>query len=458
MRPSSCVIDSVGHLVLSTDSDVMCGDGSWSSNLSMSLLIFFVLTTTIVSSDSSTADNDATDEDAVRTNGIQFAPLYSHVLRLFQFLICVVCFGFDSNKHQEKVIVCVMTVSGLMFLWSVFFPGKACNVSFVLHLRAGGCLFVTWTAVVCYLHKQNHDYADEKLLFVGIVIISVVMIISATITRFKEKREWKLELVANGLNDTIGALGRVADVLLVEEAFGGTCDGMALRANKFRTEIENCTSHTAFAHALMKFEENVLFERLTVQFINARHDWHYRLRELQGPKVFITLRSEAELLQSSIVPRSYVHKMSRELLTIILGYNLPEFVVWEIYCYLIDASGIRNVLKPLLTLSSSDDTIRQLNNRTDYGNLCFAEKLTQSAKQTFDVIKIENCEVGATKHKKSLAVLVNAKMKRYNHAGRPMELGEYGGKNNYYCGIAYNCGPTYGPQCVSCVGFSIDSF
>jgi hypothetical protein len=306
---------------------------------------------------------------------------------------------------------------------------------------------------MCYLHNENHHYANENCLFIGAGCIFVGSIICSVITHINDKKAWMAYLVANGFNDTVKSLGKIADVLLVEEAFGGTSSGMTLRAENFKFAVENCTTHTALARALIKFEGNILFERLSVDFLNSRQNWKSRLIALNGPQSFISLKTEAGFLQSSIIPRSYVHIMTRDLLTLVLGYNLPEFIVWEIFLYLIDASGIRSRLSPLLSYNTDGQGFRN-----DYyygGTQCFSNSLLKNSSYQLDTIKIKSLDIVAVTKVKQTPEMVQItdEPPRFNRQGRPMYLGEYDGKNNFYCGIDYNCGPTYGPQCSSCYGF-----
>ncbi len=84
-------------------------------------------------------------------------------------------------------------------------------------------------------------------------------------------RLWKTEIQASGLNQTLVDLNSTAELILVEDALGGgSFEGKQKRTNLFPMEINQSLTPSRLAQLLIRFEEKILAERLSYEFLSDR--------------------------------------------------------------------------------------------------------------------------------------------------------------------------------------------
>jgi hypothetical protein len=95
MRPSSCMdsasdgsSDGSKLAYMSTASNVVCGCGEhWASLGAYPLLIYFIVTSSVLSAD------DAALLQSQKLQNVRFTPVYSLLMRTVQFMCCALCAG-----------------------------------------------------------------------------------------------------------------------------------------------------------------------------------------------------------------------------------------------------------------------------------------------------------------------------------------------------------------------------
>lgn len=351
LRPYSCLSYN-GSLVLSTDHSTECGDeGSWSSLIALPLLMYFVITSCILHSDA--------PEFVLRRsrhhNGVQFAPMYALVMKMLQVAILILCFASRATKNDTDTtaLSIIIAISGGVFFGAIAYGSHGCSLQCVNPLRAAGLLAITYTAAVCYFHNIDRDWADSTALFIGWGCIFGMAILIAVYVQWCDYGVWKLQLQEAGLGDTIAAIGQISDVLLTEEAVSNEYKrGDAKnRIAKWRHEAERALSTYHIGQLLLKLEQDVLFERLTLPFLNQIHTWRENFTDRRGALhsnlQFDQLNLLANELLQAIKPRSSLTLVTRNLLTLVMRRKLPVEISWEIFSFLVDTTQVKIVLLPL---------------------------------------------------------------------------------------------------------------
>ena len=367
MRPYSCVLsdDGVDELLVSTHPEVSCGGGvSWSSGRVTSiLLLFFILTSTILHSDApdllaatdnvSPVGSTLPDQSAVR-----FAPIYAVVIRLGQLVICYLCLGFVSVQHRGPHLLAIIIVAGVLALWCALYPGRGCSLPIVQPIRAAGFVVVLWCAILCYIRGNEDWRVSSEFAFTGyrgvLTVSGALLLVGVVAGHFVQRRAkemWKLLLLEAGLGDVVQSMTRIADLLVQEEAIGGSTTGAKTRAEKFQLEVQEALSAPHLGYLLVQFEEKILAERLNYDFLLHRSEWKRDLLRDSEPVTFETLLRSAEVLRSAVKPRAALATVNKHVLALIFLYKLPEYIAWEVFSFMYDASSLRLVLAPALTLN-----------------------------------------------------------------------------------------------------------
>lgn len=373
MRPYSCVTGgSDSPLVLSTDPFQECGGNDspqnrYASNVAASIyLLFFMLTSTIFHSDAPDVlsvderewDTPVDSLGKLENLSVKFAPLYAIVIRLGQFLICYLCFGLASKSDRREDLIAIIVLNFLMFLWAGFYPfGRGCSIPCITTLRAVGFLVVMWASIVCYcrdsLERMNSEVAWTGYVGLLIVVLGfwVAGVAAAVLVQKSASKKWQASLREGGLQSALEELISTADKVFVEDAIGGgTTEGKLSRKEQFISEIQQTLTASALGQLLVRFEEKILAERLSYDFIDNRPSWR---RELLSQSLsYQTIISHARILRSSITTKAPLALLNKHVLAGILENKLPEYVAWEVYRYLYDVEPIRKLLAPLMVLTA----------------------------------------------------------------------------------------------------------
>jgi hypothetical protein len=389
LRPYSCV--SSGGLVLSTNPHQTCGGNDSSQNefssavASSLLLLFFLLTSTIFHSDAPdllTPEDDLTMR-AIDTLGqlddlpVRFAPLYAIVIRLGQLAICFLCFGFASLSDRRTELLLIILLSAVLFLWTAFYPwGRGCSIPAISVLRAAGFLVVMWTSIVCYCRgeEENGGAGDGSggvawNGYVGLLIAVLGLWFGgAGVAIFVQRtasQDWMTTLREGGLDVAIAELVSTADLVLVEDAIGGgTRQGKQTRKEAFVRETRETLTASGLGLVLVRFEEKILADRLSAEFICNRASWRRVL--LSGRELtYERIARQARVLREAIIPRPPVALLNKHVLATVLENKLPEYVAWEVFKFLYDMAPLQRLLSPLMTLTESGD--RPLALQRSYG-------------------------------------------------------------------------------------------
>jgi len=229
-------------------------------------------------------------------------------------------------------------------------------------LRAVGFLVVMWTSIVCYLRDEG-SYSGQKSWtgYVGLGIVTgglwILGILAAILVQQRAVRLWQTEIQATGLGETLKELSTTADLVLVEDALGGgSMVGKQKRKELFLKEINETLTASRLAQLLVRFEEKILAERLSFEFLDGREEWRKSLllnNQEGSPNVtYNVIATQTNRLKNSIRPRAPLATINKHVLAAIFSNKLPEYVAWEVFSYLYDVEPLRKVLAPLLSLTN----------------------------------------------------------------------------------------------------------
>lgn len=212
MRSTSCLdINTAAAAtvsVISTSQDVECsGNKWWSINASLSLLLFYILTTSILNAD----EADLLKHNFIKktkTNIVKFSPLYALCIRSTQFFICTACF---TGFYTESIYIPLIPILIMSSLCCILpFIVQICSLSFAGMMRTGGFLCVSWTVIFCMIRESNtysstttSIWESESNLYIGWGIIYTIIIIIAIYQEYLIRKTWEENLYNSGLLETI---------------------------------------------------------------------------------------------------------------------------------------------------------------------------------------------------------------------------------------------------------------
>jgi hypothetical protein len=363
MRPYSCVENfGGGHdLAVSTDAGIVCGGGdadrnAWSTGYSSTiLLVFFLITSTILHSDAPDlleAENSSypIGSDASAAT-VRFAPIYAMVIRLGQLCVCYLCLGFASQGDRLPHLIAVIVISGLLALWCLLYRGHGCSLPLVGPIRAAGFFIVSWVGIACYLREKDISVMGYGGLLVIAGIILALGIVAGIVIQNRAVESWKLQLLQAGLGDAVLSITQFSDMLIEEEAVGGSYEGVKSRAQQFALEVEGALTAPHLARLLVRFEERILSERLSYEFLISRESWQHELLRNDRPVTFDSVQTSLTVLKTAIKPRAPLATINKHILALIFNRKLPEFVAWEVFSFMYDATHMRKMLSSALSLN-----------------------------------------------------------------------------------------------------------
>ena len=270
MRPTSCTdYDSVSSL--SSASDVKCGDYAWTTKGSLPLLVFFIVTSSIIHAD----EADLLKQPKGLSPQVRFSPLFTILIRSVQLACCVACMsGFDASNSLSPLIA-VIIISLIPLVYSFLLP--VCSVVFIAPIRIAGYVCVSWTALICAFNTSGYDI-PEYSVFVGWGVIWVISVIVGLSLEEAERKRWGLLVAQSGLLETTDKLSELLSTLIIEDV-----SNMKGRSKlvSFQEKITKIRSTTNIANLLLDLEEVIIFHRLTSNFLSNRREWQNSLRYLR---------------------------------------------------------------------------------------------------------------------------------------------------------------------------------
>ncbi len=302
MRPWSCVSDGNSDAVLSTMNTVACGGGTdfWSGALAFPFLSYYVITSALVYSDSSTNVSEDTIENLTEYSGyVRFAPSYATCMKICQSMIVAGCMGGFTTAPAIPVLlpiifVCVFATLLPSLLHCVSHTERLCNVPSVLPIRSGSYLCVTWTAIVCLIRSfaPSPEWLDNTVIFgsEGVVYIGwgiIYMLTCIHCYRIEKTMytTWQQYLQEEGLNDAITSLISTFDTALIETSISTTTttnnsnsSGMGNSSvntvlTQLKERVSYCRSIQDISLLLLQLEDMIVIDSLNDNFLSQRKLW-----------------------------------------------------------------------------------------------------------------------------------------------------------------------------------------
>lgn len=308
------------------------------------------------------------------SSSVCFAPLFALVVHCGQLLVCVLCLGLPGTATggggKRVVLLCVAAVAALLCVWCARYPWRSCSLPCVGPIRAAGFAVVSFCACLCYIRdtdflSSGSHWRDQTVLFPAAAVVFLVGCLAGIREQHRASQEWSIQLQAAGLGDALERVAGLGRALLVGEALGGTSDGAARRAQELLARAHECRSAPALGLLLVRFEEQVLAERLRFDFLVSRDDWRSVLmgggrgedkdKDTGGEAGGVSYDQVAEgaqRLQQAIRPRPPLAVVNKHLVAMVFINHLPEYVAWEVFKFMFDVTPLLRTLQPLLAAST----------------------------------------------------------------------------------------------------------
>ena len=381
MRSWSCVEDN-GQAVLSSSAHVSCGGGQrfWAGAISFSFLSYYVVTSALVYSDSSTNIESDTVKGLIEHSGyVRFSSSYATFIKVCQCFIVACCIGAFSTAPAIAVLLPVIVVSliaaTLPSLMGYLTNERICNVPSILPVRSLSYVAVAWTATICLVRSFAYSpesmqktviFASEGVIYVGWAVIYLVGFIWAYIIEKKMYTEWQLVLEEEGLHQAIQELTTSFETALIEtDNQRNFLAQNEVLLTHYREKVQSCRSVQDIAILLLHLEDMIMVDKLSDSFLTQRRTWIKTVSEahmmklesrttfdLEGQELYpaiTTKKFQVILDQAAILKSAFRHKLvttdlSRDVLTILLSNKLPRDVVWYIFNFLVRTNNLRRIL------------------------------------------------------------------------------------------------------------------
>lgn len=410
LRPTSCV-DGIDGPVMSTGQyeEVSCGsvaEQAWSYRISLPLLLFLCLTSTMMHStvdkeivhdisfgretrDYYQADKEPSKEEEIEL--VEFNQFYSNVFHILQVGICVTC-ATGLACTERAVPLTIIAVACLLMAILPLCISDCCSLSPVPWLRSVGAILVCWTAIVCALHSRENEYpwAKSSALYIGWLIITIVGVLLVIGSECAKKAKWIKSINDSGLSDAISSLSDIAGTLTVEDSLYDSRVRNTDRLKELKQSIESATSLPVLCALIIKMESTILAERLSKNFLLSRRAWRMNLLrasyEVGNP--FDDVKAAIGELRGAISGPIAMGALSRDTLSMILRRKCPEEIAWKIYSYNFDITNIMKAVAVILDSPNEKYYGDAQNFKVSiYSKLCFVNGELESFYHEFKVAK-----------------------------------------------------------------------
>lgn len=305
MRSSSCisisVIPSQGQMenaislsVLSTDSSVVCGgDSYWAAYLSVPLLAFYMITSSVLHADD--ADLLKSPSSHGDKSVVRFSPLYALSTRTCQFFICAACLStrwVEQTTTAITVLAPILAISALMAALPLIFKVNACSsLAMVTPLRSAGSVCVLWTSIVCLLRHLNIStsvFETTESIWYGWLAIYFLSTLFVAWTEYETNRHWIEQLKISGLDYEVENFLITCETLFVEEAIRQNYNLLNFRTrfDGFKSAALKARSVSQLARVVLSLERDIMVDRLNLNFLRSRQQWIESLQNISDQMVY----------------------------------------------------------------------------------------------------------------------------------------------------------------------------
>jgi hypothetical protein len=294
------------------------------------------------------------------TDSVRFAPLYALVIHLGQLLVCVLCLGAPGTASggggKRGVLLTVALLAALLCLWCALYPWRSCSLPSVGPVRAAGFAVVSFGACLCYVRDTDFlsagsHWRDQTVFFP----VAAGLFLLGAAGGFRAQRRaaeaWGVLLQGAGLDDALQDVVGLGEMLLVQEALGGAKEGARQRAEGLLAMAAGCRSAPALGLLLVRFEEQILAERLRFDFLISRDEWRSLLLSSsseEGGVSYDQVAQGARALRGAIRPHAPLAVVNKHLVAMVFVNHLPEYVAWEVFRFMYDVTPLVRILQPLL--------------------------------------------------------------------------------------------------------------
>lgn len=295
---------------ISSDSNIIYDDSlsensrlintNWTSLLALPLLVYLLITTTILHADSEnfrshvTNGSDATGVQSIPLHEhVKFAPLYVMLHRVLQYCIVAVSFiGFTSMDTTFPLGIVGMC-AWIGMCWCIYWQKSGCTMVSVPPFRTAGYICVLWTVALCVL--RNYDpisseefhssgpttssldtaFVNERVLYMGYAVIYLVVGGGfAWMYQKTESARWSQLLMASGLAESMRELLSISKMLVVDNTIGASTTNAITNCSSSNNTIRS--SNMNFAQQVLNNALDDLMKYLRVtdphQYIGSAND------------------------------------------------------------------------------------------------------------------------------------------------------------------------------------------
>lgn len=288
MRSSSCLTFENQNVMSSSISTTCGGDASKVAVVSLPLLVYFMITSSILHSD----DADVLEmSKSADVNFIKFSPLYALLVRAGQLFVCAACFSGFWTSNPTEVLIPIIVVCALLALLPICFRRNICSFEAIAPLRSGGWVCVLWTSIVCFIrtsgYSNNDIFASELSIYIGWVMIFILCGVLSVGIDYLASVKWTTQLQDSGMNIAVDKLLSACDKVLADDVIqgGSKKDATLSRIAQFRSEIRRARSPPQLARTLLALERLILVDRLATEFIRSRTVWVEKLELISNTEI-----------------------------------------------------------------------------------------------------------------------------------------------------------------------------
>jgi hypothetical protein len=204
---------------------------------------------------------------------VRYAPVYLMGAQLLD--VCVIACPLVAASDRTQLLI-AMVCAGCSFLWACVYyctRSMACCVPHITALRAGGSLAVVWVSASLLLKPRR----NMPMVFCGLTACAIGACLAAMYVRWSDRERRKRVFEASGIIEAVSCLAEVKEDLCVRDVVLG---GWAESKRRQHWERELRRAHTAksLAWCLLGFEEHILAERLSDEFLSCRSTWRSRVK------------------------------------------------------------------------------------------------------------------------------------------------------------------------------------
>jgi len=279
---------------------------------------------------------------------VLYTPVFVMAVKCCQLLTLGACLftGSDSGvPSSTMLLLAVVTTACSVVVETAGAAVGVCAIRFMAPLRLSCAMVTLGTAVTGWAAAEGIFSLSPSHYAMGVGgVLGLGLVATGVISRLSGSERYK-QLVEQGLVAVIEELESVEGRLVVEEAAEGEWNS---REAVWKRRLKEVQTPGQAARLLLEFEDAILLQRLSLEFLDKRQSWRDLLCSRDLSLDFKAVCDQAKNLKAGIRTRTSFAMVKKVLDVVVKRHRLSPYTHRWIMPYLFSYQNARDAIRPAL--------------------------------------------------------------------------------------------------------------